>query len=81
MLTLDQLVELAQEVEITDPIDWEYLSIDENSAYRLIASSILEQFNSIHSDDEKLQMLLISLVKLTVENFVLNIKLLQQQEK
>lgn len=80
MLTLQQLVDLAQEVETTDPIDWAMLAIDETSAYKLIASGILEHYESIESDEEKLQMLLISLVKLTVENFVLNIKLLQQQE-
>jgi hypothetical protein len=81
MLTLNQLIELAQEIEITDPIDWGYLNIDERSAYELIASGLLEHFNSLESDPDRSQFLLVSLVKLTVENFVLNIKLLQQQEK
>ena len=80
-MNLQQLVELAQEVEITDPIDWGYLNIDEQSAYELIASGILEHYSNFESDQDRLQFLLVSVVKLTVENFVLNIKLLQQQEK
>jgi hypothetical protein len=80
-MNLHQLVDLAREVEITDPIDWGYLNIDEQSAYELIASGLLEHFNSLESDSDRSQFLLVSLVKLTVENFVLNIKLLQQQEK
>ncbi len=80
-MNLQQLVELAQEVEITDPIDWGYLNIDEQSAYELIASGILEHYSNFESDQDRLQFLLVSVVKLTVENCVLNIKLLQQQEK
>lgn len=78
MLNLDQLVELAKETEITDPIVWGELNISEDHAYRLIATSILEYYGSMQSDEERLQLLLILAVKLTVENFVLNIKLLQK---
>lgn len=80
MLNVDQLVALAMEMEITDPIDWGYLNIKEEDAYRLIALSIVEHYQSLTSDDDRLQMLLSSLIKLTVENFVLNIKLLQQNQ-
>jgi hypothetical protein len=78
LLTVDQLVELAQEVELTDPIDWDYLNINENDAYKLIAAGLLEHFGKIQTTEEQIQMLLISVTKLTVENFVLNIKLLQR---
>lgn len=80
MLTLSELVELAKEVEITDPIDWGMLNTDESSAYNLVASGILELCQSLETDEQKIQALMASLVKSTVENFVLNIKLLQQQE-
>lgn len=63
---------LAQEVEIADPIDWGMLAIDEQEAYRLMASNIVEQF-----PNEKLEILAV-ITKLTVENFVLNLKLLQK---
>lgn len=75
MISLVELVELAQEVEITDPIDWGMLNIDEKNAYTLIATGILELCQSLETDDQKIHMLMASLVKLSVENFVLNLKL------
>jgi len=77
-ITVEQIVELAQQVETEDPIDWADLSIDENTAYTLIAAGMLEHFNSVSSIDEKILMLLATTVKLSVENFVLNTKLLQK---
>ena len=75
MITVEQLVELAQEVESEDPIDWAMLSISEESAYRLIATSVLERHCEVTEDRELI--LLATVVKLTVENFVLNLRLLQ----
>ena len=70
MISVDQLVELAKEVENEDPIDWGMLSIDEDTAYRIIASQVLEIYNT----NDQLTMLA-SITKLIVENFVLNLKL------
>lgn len=70
MISVEQLVELAKEVENEDPIDWGMLSIDENTAYRIIASQVLELYNT----NDQLTMLA-SITKLIVENFVLNLKL------
>jgi len=38
--TAAQIAELAMETELTDPIDWGMLSVDEMTAYKLIASSV-----------------------------------------
>jgi hypothetical protein len=70
MISVDTLVELAKEVENEDPIDWGMLSIDEDTAYRIIASQVLEIYNT----NDQLTMLA-SITKLIVENFVLNLKL------
>lgn len=70
-ISLEQLVELAKESEITDPIDWGMLSISEDDAYRLMGSHILE---IIEKDDSHFIMSAIA-TKLLVENFVLNLKL------
>jgi len=70
---LEQLVELAKETEITDPIDWGMLSISEDDAYRLMASHIMEIMGK---DDSPFIMSAIA-TKLLVENFVLNLKLEQ----
>lgn len=69
---IDAIVALAQEVEVTDPIDWGMLAIDEEEAYRMMAISILETF-----PDESITIQAV-LTKLTVENFVLNLKLAQR---
>lgn len=74
MLTVDLLVELAKDVETQDPIDWGMLSIDEDAAYRLIAANVLE----IYKDYDQATML-VSITKLIVENFVLNLKLAQKE--
>ena len=68
-ILIDDLVELALEVEVTDPIDWGELNISEQEAYRMFAASVLQM------DDEPLANKAI-IVKLLVENFVLNLKLL-----
>jgi hypothetical protein len=68
------LAELAQEIELTDPIDWSELAIDETTAYRLMAAHVADMSN----DELTLKA---SVVKLLVENFVLNLKLEQALER
>lgn len=69
MNEVDLLVDLAKEVELTDPIDWGMLNVDEDEAYRLVALSVVELEDNVLT-------LKASLTKLMVENFVLNLKLL-----
>ena len=66
---LQLLVELAMDNEITDPIDWNELNISEKEAYTMIATHVLEM-----DDNPVINKSII--VKLRVENFVLNLKLL-----
>jgi len=72
------LSELAQTVEIGDPIDWGMLSIDESTTYQLMANQVLELYTSIDQEQREMTMLAI-VVKLVVENFVLNTKLIAKQ--
>jgi hypothetical protein len=72
MIDVETLVSIAKEVENEDPIDWGMLAIDEENAYRLVATHVLEIYNT----NDQLTMLA-SITKLIVENFVLNIKLQQ----
>jgi hypothetical protein len=78
MITVDELIAIAQEIESTDPIDWAMLNIDEQNAYKLIAAGVLENYNQSSIDTREL-ILLATVVKLTVENFVLNLRLLQNK--
>ena len=66
---LNLLVELAKEAEVTDPIDWGDLNITEEQAYIMMASHVMEmELNDLTSRA--------IIVKLIVENFVLNLKLM-----
>ena len=71
---LNTIIELAKEVENGDPIDWGMLAVNEDDAYKLIATSMLEYFICITGEDRELAMMA-TIVKLAVENFVLNLKL------
>ena len=63
------LVALAKECEGVDPIDWGDLAITEDQAYIMMAAHVLEMERN-HLTDGAI------IVKLLVENFVLNLKLL-----
>jgi len=70
MINVELLADLAMEVESADPIDWGMLAIDERSAFLLMAASVIER-----NDDDITNKAVI--VKLLVENFVLNLKLMK----
>lgn len=69
--------DLAKEVEITDPIDWGNLAINEQAAYNMMALSVMEMVQKLGDEDQQKKelVLMASLTKLLVENFVLNLKL------
>ena len=75
---LNQLIDIAEQIEISDPIDWGMLNVDEKEAYQLIASDVLENYSKADKEYREL-ILLATVVKLTVENFVVNLKLLQER--
>ena len=63
------LVALAKEGAEFDPIDWSELNITEDQAYIMMAAHVLDMERN-HLTDGAI------IVKLLVENFVLNLKLL-----
>lgn len=72
---VNRIAALAKEVEAEDPIDWGMLSIGEDQAYHLIASNTVEMMAAKYDHQDTQDVLLATVVKLLVENFVLNIKL------
>lgn len=76
--TVDQLAQLAMESEKDDPFDWGTLNIDKRSAYTMMASHALELYAT--QGPYRDIILLSSVTRLIVENFILNLKL-QQYEK
>jgi hypothetical protein len=78
---IELLVDIAQEVEGQDTIDWSKLSLDKQDAYKLVATSILEMFDKPEYTFDDKVIIMSTITKLTVENMLLNIKVLSQQEK
>ena len=79
-IQLNDIVELVQEIDSEDPIDWGMLNIDEKSATELIANSLLDQYNSTWAsmnEAERTTIMLATMTKLVVENFTLNLKLIK----
>lgn len=68
---VELLVELAKEAEIGDPFDWSDVAIDEEEAYRLMALNVLDM-------DMDPRIMMATIVKLCVENMVLNVRLMQK---
>lgn len=80
MNLINQLVELAMEIESEDQIDFGMLRIDERNAYELMANGVLESYLS-NDKDTRDMILLATVVKLTVENLVLNLTLLNKRQQ
>ena len=82
--TLDHrtLAALAREVEEGDPIAWGGVALDRDTVYELIASQIAEIFAGYETGgvarDRQLLVALATVVKLTVENFVLHQRLMRE---
>lgn len=70
---IDRISKLAQEIESQDPIDWGMLNISESDSYRLVAMSVVNQFDKYTVDEREI--MIATITKLVVENFVLNLKL------
>jgi hypothetical protein len=82
--TLDHrtLAALAREVEDGDPIAWGGVALDRDTVYDLIASQIAETFAGYEKGgvgrDRQLLVALATVVKLTVENFILHQRLMRE---
>jgi hypothetical protein len=84
-LTLDHrtLAALARQVEEGDPVAWGDLALDRGAVYDLIASQVAEMFRGYEQRgvprDRQMVIALATVVKLTVENFVLHQRLLRRR--
>lgn len=76
-MNIEQLAELAREVENGDPIDWGMIPIREEEAYRQMATQVLEMMKSYNTVDRQ-KVALAAITKLLVENFVLNYQLMEK---
>ncbi len=70
----EQIIELAKEVELTDEIDWENLPLDKDRIYQMIGSKACELYAEYSNSDDGEAIMMATITKLLVENFVLNLK-------
>jgi hypothetical protein len=73
-LTLEQIIELAKEVEVSDEIDWDDLPLDKDRIYQIIGSQTYELYESYAKSENGEAILLATITKLLIENFVLNLR-------
>ncbi len=72
--TLEEIIELAKDVELGDAIDWDNVAVDRDAIYQMIGSQAYELFTDQANDLDREAILLATVIKLVVENFVLNIQ-------
>lgn len=70
--TQEQIIELAKDVELDDSIDWADTNLDRDRIYQIVGSQAYEIYQGYNDDHEAI--LLATVIKLLVENFVLNLK-------
>ena len=77
-LNVDAVVMLIKEIEHQDAIDWGMLNIGEDEATHLLAASVIEHYEQnilpMQGADRD-YVIVAAIAKLTLENFVLNLKL------
>ena len=80
-INLDELIDIAFAVEEGDPIDWSVFKDGKEQTMRMIGASILEQFDKdVYTDQDRI-IVMATITKLVVENFILHSKLLTQSKK
>ena len=72
--TLEQIIELAKEVETTDAIDWDNLPLNKDSIYQLVGSQAYDLYKQYVNAQDGEAIIVATITKLLVENFVLNLK-------
>jgi hypothetical protein len=78
---IDTLVDLAFAVEEGDPIDWGLFKEGREQSMRMIAASIIEKFDKDdYTADDRL-IIMSTITKLVVENFILHARLLKLENK
>ena len=75
-----RLIALAKEVEVRDKIDWTQSNVTEEEVYEMMGNSVIDQMYSL-PEEHRESVAMATLVKLLVENFVLNTKLNEERLK
>jgi hypothetical protein len=80
-ITVDELVDIAFAVEEGDPIDWSIFTKGKEQSMKMIAASIIEQFDREEISQDHRLIMLATITKLVVENMILHTELLTLKKK
>lgn len=72
--TQEEIIALAKDVELEDSIDWAEINVDRDTIYQMIGSQVYELYAASAEEPNHEAVLLATVVKLVVENFVLNLQ-------
>jgi hypothetical protein len=68
--TVDQLANLAMEIDIDKNIDWSQINMTKEQVFTTMAKNVYEQFSAMENQDEAAIVALATIVKLLVENLI-----------
>lgn len=71
---LEQIIDLAKSVELEDSIDWSETNVDRDKIYQIIGSQVYDLYRQWQNSGNGDAILLATITKLVVENFLLNLK-------
>jgi hypothetical protein len=80
-LTVDELMEVAFAVNQGDPIDWGVFRQGREESMKMIAASILEQFDKEEFTQEDIVIMLATITKLVTENMILHSQVLSKDNE
>ena len=75
-MTLNDIISLARCFELEDQIDWDYLNLKEEDVYSMFALSLKEMMEIFETQEAKEVACYAIILKLLVENFVLNMRIM-----
>lgn len=73
--TQEEIIALAKDVEMEDSIDWAEINVNRDMIYQMIGSQVYELYAESAEEPDHEAVLLATVVKLVVENFVLNLQI------
>ena len=80
-ITIEEIVDLVLEISKEDPLDWDVFANGKEHAIKLVASSVIEQFNKEYVSRDDRAIILSTITKLLVENMILHTQLLRKDRK
>jgi hypothetical protein len=75
-ITIDEVIDIAFAVNEGDPIDWAAFKQGKEEVMRMIAASVIEQFNKDQFDEGDILIMIATITKLVTENMILHTKLI-----